>query len=491
MDHDQTRLLIVPDGADDPSSRWQHSSSESNFPRRRTTRGPFGFIKNPLVLTNFSTNFNGDDYEDDQSDDKDTDSGYYPHTDAEEHVLERSRIREDLPKLMLHPDFDTSTSHLYKLFAVLDNNGDGELTYGQMKEGFEAMDAFPDFTTDQLDALIEAIDTDKSNTICLSEFVSAMHEYAAQSVSGGEDYTCLCFDYAPTFVKQLVILPDNPLRERPVWDRLCAGNPTNQLDTSRLTIDPATTNLSTFLKDHKERPADGRVRWLCFSGGNAAAFVRIANAFELHPLAIADVLEDRGRAKVDTFGKVVQIRLGTIKPKQNNPNRVRLHHMNIFLIDRHTVLTIEKNRSPFMDDLTGRIKYAGSRLRLNDASYLVHAIVDSAVDALVPVTTSYQRHLNTVYKTLHGKGTFSLEDVHATQQVYREVTKIIYWLRPLIRVVTQLTVNLAGEDKELVRYFDDLKDNIETVREHAKAMEKNAQSLNEDFVNYQQYKMNQ
>jgi hypothetical protein len=32
--------------------------------------------------------------------------------------------------------------------------------------------------------------------------------------------------------------------------------------------------------------------------------------------------------------------------------------------------------------------------------------------------------------------------------------------------------------------------NVETLREHAKAMEKQAKSLNEDYVNQQQYKMN-
>eukprot|EP00123_Amoebidium_parasiticum_P006816 comp17679_c0_seq1/m.17498 comp17679_c0_seq1/g.17498 ORF comp17679_c0_seq1/g.17498 comp17679_c0_seq1/m.17498 type:complete len:596 (-) comp17679_c0_seq1:211-1998(-) len=470
--------------------------------RRRVSSAPTDTNHHPLKTGAVQTNFSVMADEEEEFVETETSS---EDEGEEQRLMERTRqssinsknvkATRELPKLVLHPDFDTSTSHLYKLFAVLDTNGDGELTYQQMREGFEAMNAFPDYTLEELDTLIEQIDTDKSQTICLSEFVSGMHEYAAQSVSGTEDYTCLCFDYAPEFVKRLMVVPEvvkvSDGEPRPVWDRLFGGEPSNQLDVSRLSLEPNVVDLTTFLKSHIKPPVDGRVRWLCFSGANAAAFVRIANAFNLHPLAIADVLEDRGRTKVDTYGNVIQILLGTIRPKEKNPNRVQLQHMHIFLLDNRTVITVEKTRSAFMDELQARIKYAGSKLRLNDASYLVHAIVDSAVDAVVPITRNYQRQINTVYKNLHGRGQFSLEHVQTTQLVYREVTKIIYWMRPLIRVVTQLSENLAATDKELERYFADLKDNVETIREHAKAMEKHAKSLNEDFVNHQQYKMNQ
>jgi Ca2+-binding EF-hand superfamily protein len=48
--------------------------------------------------------------------------------------LQVSRRSRDKPEsILLHPDFDISPKHLEQLFNVLDTNGDGELTYAQLK----------------------------------------------------------------------------------------------------------------------------------------------------------------------------------------------------------------------------------------------------------------------------------------------------------------------------------------------------------------------
>jgi len=371
-------------------------------------------------------------------------------------------------QVLLHPDFDISISHLYKLFTVLDTNGDGELTYQQLKEGFESMDAFPNLSDEELDKVIRNIDQDCSQTITLNEFVVALQEHAAKSfMANGASFDLFCYDYSPRMQKRVVI-------------------------TAEETGELGCMSLDNFLRHHIQLCAGARVRWLSYVGDNPTVFIRIANAYALHPLAISDVLESKQRSKVEVYGcGNIQILLGKIARKERPPDRVRLEQISIFMVKGNTVITVEKTPSSSRSELMARIKYTGSKVRLNDARYLVHALVDSSVDSVMPFMRGYQHELNILYKSVHCKNQqFTLAHVKDIQRIYRQVIHMSNWLRPVRPVIEQLQESLAQGDKDFQRHFTDLIDNVETLREHAKSMEKQAKSLNEDYINQQQYRMN-
>lgn len=50
------------------------------------------------------------------------------------------------------------------------------------------------------------------------------------------------------------------------------------------------------------------------------------------------------------------------------------HQVSIFLVGDHTVLFIEPTASGVSDQISNRIYYAGSKLRLNNARYLVRIV---------------------------------------------------------------------------------------------------------------------
>jgi hypothetical protein len=53
--------------------------------------------------------------------------------------------------------------------------------------------------------------------------------------------------------------------------------------------------------------------------------------------------------------------------------------VSIFLLNGDTVMTVQNRDLLFVYDVMKRIKYTGSKIRLNDARYLVHALVDGYV----------------------------------------------------------------------------------------------------------------
>jgi hypothetical protein len=52
-------------------------------------------------------------------------------------------------------------------------------------------------------------------------------------------------------------------------------------------------------------------------------------------------------------------------------------------------------------ELLERVRYAGSKLRLNDARYLLHALIDSSVEAVFPIISLYRQQLGTMSRKLH------------------------------------------------------------------------------------------
>ncbi|CAM9922040.1 unnamed protein product, partial [Choristocarpus tenellus] len=64
--------------------------------------------------------------------------------------------------------------------------------------------------------------------------------------------------------------------------------------------------------------------------------------------------------------------------------------VSVFLLGDHTVLLVEKAPSDVPDNIANRVLYAGSKLRLNNARYLVYSLVDSIVDEMFPVMQHFQ-----------------------------------------------------------------------------------------------------
>eukprot|EP00904_Undaria_pinnatifida_P003259 jgi/Undpi1/12934/HiC_scaffold_7.g02600.m1 len=166
--------------------------------------------------------------------------------------------------------------------------------------------------------------------------------------------------------------------------------------------------------------------------------------------------------------------------------------VSIFLVGDHTVLYIEPTPSGVSDQISNRIYYAGSKLRLNNARYLVYSLMDSIVDDVFPIMQHFQVWLVQLQEQLHSvQNGPSLDIVRAIQQISRDMHMITFYLRPMKMVATQLIADLPGNDADLRRHLEDLRDHLLMLEEKALRMSTWSRSLNKDWVNEQQHRMNQ
>jgi magnesium transporter len=133
-------------------------------------------------------------------------------------------------------------------------------------------------------------------------------------------------------------------------------------------------DLKDFLDHH--RPEWSAVRWINVAGLSDRQVIHaLATKYNLHPLAIEDVLHLSQRPKVEPYGgddSEYQARLFIVAHAlQIMGESLHSEQVSIFL-GHNTVLTIEETPSTVWDPIRQRLLVRSSRLRNNDASFLMY-----------------------------------------------------------------------------------------------------------------------
>ena len=150
-------------------------------------------------------------------------------------------------------------------------------------------------------------------------------------------------------------------------------------------------NIDDFLRVH--RPEWTSVRWICVDGlADLKVIHTLATKYDLHPLAIEDMLQESQRSKVEQYGgegSEFMARLFVLaNALQIQDGCVRREQISIFL-GHKTVLTFQDGPSAEWEPIRQRIRLKGSRLRYSDASFLVYSLLDAIVDGCFPVLENY------------------------------------------------------------------------------------------------------
>ena len=236
-------------------------------------------------------------------------------------------------------------------------------------------------------------------------------------------------------------------------------------------------DLEGFLLGH--RPPWTTVRWINVDGLTDPSVIRaLAVKYELHPLAIEDLLDPNQRPKVDAFERddERQARLFVIvRMVQLLDGALKSEQISIFLGHR-TVLTFQQTRGDVWDPIRQRILKPGSRMREHDASYLLYALLDALVDHLFPVLEHYGDRLE------------DLEDLilerpsRDTVQEIHELKRSLLLLRRAIWPMREVINGLLREPHECISdtsrvYLRDVYDHtiqtmdiVETYREVASSL---------------------
>lgn len=248
---------------------------------------------------------------------------------------------------------------------------------------------------------------------------------------------------------------------------------------------------AAFLADH--RPDWTRVRWINVDSVADTGLVRaIAAKYGLHPLAIEDVLTPNQRPKFETYDAQGEHQARVfiiVRMLQLADGRLRSEQISLFL-GHSTVLTFQEAPGDIWDPIRQRIATAGSRLRANDASFLVYALLDAIVDHCFPVLEQFGERLEELEEFVLDKP--SRETIQEIHTVKREMLV----LRRAVWPMREVVLSLQREPHECVSdntrtYLRDLYDHAVQIMDILETYRDVATGLTETYMSSMSNRMNE
>jgi len=234
------------------------------------------------------------------------------------------------------------------------------------------------------------------------------------------------------------------------------------------------TNMAEFISGH--RPEWATVRWISVVGLEDMAIIRaLAEKYELHPLAIEDMLCIPQRPKAEFYPGEPGMRARhfiVARLIQLDGGKLHSEQVSIFLGHR-TILTFQQDHGDVWESIRQRIAQAGSRLRSYDPSFLVHSLFDTMVDQCFPILEHYGDELEDLEdRVVDGRDSEAIHDIHKIKRELLLLRRAIWPMRTVVQTL-QREQNECLSDPTRT-YFRDVADNlaqivdlVETYREVA------------------------
>ena len=140
------------------------------------------------------------------------------------------------------------------------------------------------------------------------------------------------------------------------------------------------------------------VTWVHVVGlGSGAVISGLGEEFELHPLAIADIVETYKRPKIERGAAVVQIAIRIVDEVGSSETEQLM-----LFTGRNFVLSFEERKGDLFEQLRQRLRDNASHTRRCGADFLAYELLDLAVDAFYPVLEKLSDELEAIEDLIPG-----------------------------------------------------------------------------------------
>lgn len=250
--------------------------------------------------------------------------------------------------------------------------------------------------------------------------------------------------------------------------------------------------LPAFIAGH--RPAWSKVRWIDVDGvDNPAVVGALAKKYGLHPLAVEDLVVVGQRPKVDFYpaSDEFQARLFLVmRMVMIDPDgRLRTEQISLFA-GHSTVLTFQETTGDVWDPIRQRIAKPGSRLRENDASFLVYSLVDAVVDHCFPILESMGERLEELERRILECPTpDSLREIYRLKRELLALRRSVWPMREVVHQLQGETNECFSENSRT--YMRDVYDHVVQIIDVIEAYRETALGLSETYMTVIGNRMNQ
>ncbi len=226
--------------------------------------------------------------------------------------------------------------------------------------------------------------------------------------------------------------------------------------------------------------------WLNVSGlGDPALIADLGKQFNLHPLALEDVLHTPQRSKIDEYEDNVFLIARMVETDNGIPvlDQLSLFWGNGF------VLSIQERPGDVFGPVRERLRKGGKRVKMSHADYMAYALLDAVVDGYFPVLEQYGDKLDALEEKIVENA--STECVHDLHKAKREINVLRLCLWPMRDAISRMRGGTDFVREETVVYLRDCQDHIVQILDILESYRERISALNDLYLSSISNRMNE
>lgn len=210
-----------------------------------------------------------------------------------------------------------------------------------------------------------------------------------------------------------------------------------------------------------EKLDPAKVNWINIGGlGDVALLKKLGAHFQIHPLALEDVLNTSQRPKIEHFTDHYFIVSEMIYFSQQT--QLTFEQVSIFLGDFFIITLQEESEHDVFDRVRERLHAGRGYARNMKADYLAYALLDAMVDQIFPVLEAVGDSIEAVEEELLEKPMrSSLKKLYHAKRLLLQLRRAAWPQREIFNALTRDDTGLIGHGTQI--FFRDCYDHITQI----------------------------
>ena len=199
--------------------------------------------------------------------------------------------------------------------------------------------------------------------------------------------------------------------------------------------------------------------WVDIDSSNRHQYALLEKVFGFHPLAIEDTLNPNTRVKLEEFKDYLFLVIRGVNFQEETEDPYDLETYNLcFFLGRNYLVTVHQVQSPTVGLVAEAIERS-PELMARGVERLMHAIMDSAIDAYFPILDRIDDFVDSLEERIFASfDQESLRDIFSVKRLVLSLKRHLAPQREVFNVLTNRPSNLLTPDTQL--YFRDVYDHV-------------------------------
>jgi magnesium transporter len=246
-------------------------------------------------------------------------------------------------------------------------------------------------------------------------------------------------------------------------------------------------SLSDLPSEDSVNSKNGKRYWISVCGlANLEFLEGLAQKYDLHKLAIEDVLNLHQRPKVDEYDDIYFLIAQSMRFKDNH---LYGQQVSIF-VKNGLVISFEESSPELLSMLEHRLRDTRSHLRFLNSDYLVYAMLDAIVDSYFPVLEKLGERLEDLEDDIISSPNRSVvAKIHLAKRNLILLRKAVWPLRDAINQILRDDSSCFTDETKL--YLRDCYDHLIRVMELAESYRELSSDLMDIYLSSLSNRMNE